>query len=93
MLVPNTPTGTAPLSACDDIHLVNGEKHGRVGRILLRGVDAIALVRGVLGPIVRADLETVDEHAGMLDYRLALGGLDRYESMNAFDRRGHKGRG
>jgi len=58
-----------PISACDDIHLVNEEKHGRVWRILLHGVDAIAVVRGVLGRVVRADLENVDQHADVLEYR------------------------
>ena len=48
-----------PLSARDEIHLVNEEKHGRLGRILLQSVDAIAVVRGVLGRVVRADLEDV----------------------------------
>ena len=91
MLVPNTTAGTAPLYACDDIHLVNEERQGRLGRMLGQRVDAIMVVGRVLGPIVRTDLENVDEHAGVLGYRLALGGLDGYESMNAFDRCSPKG--
>ena len=92
MLVPNTVTGTAPLStsqlACAafqqrcPISARNEiqEKHGRLGRILLRRVDVIAVVRGVFGRIVCADLNTVDQHAHVLEDLRALGG--RYESMN-----------
>jgi hypothetical protein len=67
-----------PISARDGIHLVKEEKHGRLGRILLQRVDAIAVVRGVLGRVVRGDINNVDQHAEMLEELRALGG--RYES-------------
>jgi hypothetical protein len=56
---------------------VNEEKHRRLGRILLQRVDAVAVVRGVLDRVVRADLENVDEHADVLEDRRALGGQVR----------------
>jgi len=52
-----------------EYHLVNEEKHGRVGRIPLQRIEAIAVVRGVLGRVVRANLETVDQHADVLEGR------------------------
>jgi hypothetical protein len=48
---------------------VNEEKDGRV--------DAIAVVRGVLGRVVRADREKVDQHADVLEDRQVLGGQVR----------------
>jgi len=64
-----------PISTRDEIHLVNEEKHGRLGQILLQYVDVIAAVRSV--PVVRADLKTVDEHAEVREDRRALGGQVR----------------
>ena len=66
-----------PISARDEIHLVNEEKHRRLGRIPLQRVEAIAVVRGVLDRVVRADLENVDQHANVLEKCRALGGQVR----------------
>jgi hypothetical protein len=69
-------TGAPVALPCDEIHHAN-EKYGRRGRILLQRVDAIAVVRGVLGRVVCADLENVDQHADVLDDHRGLGGQVR----------------
>ena len=58
----------------DEIHLVHEEEHRRLGRVLLQRVEAIAVIRRVLGRVVRADLKDVDEHADVLEDRRALRG-------------------
>lgn len=56
----------------DEVHLVHEEEHRRLRRVLLQRVEAVAVVRRVLGGVVRADLEDVDEHADVLKDRRAL---------------------
>jgi hypothetical protein len=45
--------------------------------MLLQRVDVIAVVRGILGRIVCVQLKNVDQHADVLEDRLALGGQVR----------------
>ena len=56
----------------DEVHLVHEEEDGRLGRVALQRLEAVAVVRGVLGGVVRAHLEDVDQHADVLEDRRAL---------------------
>ena len=73
---PALSSGALSPPALRQIHLVIEAKHGRVERILLRRVEAIAVVCGVLGRVMRTDLEDIDQDADMLEdrRRRALGG-------------------
>jgi hypothetical protein len=58
----------------DEVHLVHEEEDARLGRVLLERIEAIAVVRRVLGRIMRADLEDVNQHADVLEDGRALRG-------------------
>jgi len=58
----------------DEVHLVHEEEDARLGRVLLERVEAIAVVRRVLGRVMRADLEDVNQHADVLEDGRALRG-------------------
>jgi len=58
----------------DEVHLVHEEEDTRLGRVPLQRVQAIAVVRRVLGRVMRANLEDVNQHADVLEDGRALGG-------------------
>ena len=57
----------------DEVHLVYEKEDARLRRVLLQRVQAIAIVRRVLGRVMRADLEDVYQHTDVLEDGRALG--------------------